>query len=183
MDRLRRVFMSDVKVYEKNPRIPGRAVEAVAKSIEKYGYNSPIIVDKNLVIICGHVRYYALEKIGYEEVDVLISEMSEQAAKEYRIVDNKTSELASWDLEKLVPEIRKAEGIEDFFPQFPDFQSLLGLDSKEAQYSDEDFDTDDFADEMGERSQSHKDNAIDLTCPYCNNEFKILNYGPLAEKK
>lgn len=77
------------------------AVDAVGKSIEELTYYNPIIVDKNMTIICGHTRYKALRKLGVENVVVMVSDLSELLAKEYRIVDNKTTELSNWLIDKV----------------------------------------------------------------------------------
>ena len=119
--------LSEIKPYWRNARKNDKAVPAVMKSIEEYGYISPIIVDKEGVIIAGHSRYKALSKLGYTEADVVIVDMPTKKAKEYRIIDNKTSELADWDMNLLLPELREFESLEDFTDFFPEL-SLQEMD-------------------------------------------------------
>ena len=100
------VKIEDLKPYEKNPRYNDNAVNAVAKSIKEFGFNVPIVVDKNNVIICGHTRYKASKLLGLKEVPVIkAKDLSEAKAKAFRIADNKTAELSTWDYEKLKEEL------------------------------------------------------------------------------
>ena len=102
------VMMSikDVKPYEKNPRINDNAVEAVANSIKEFGWRQPIVVDKDNVIIAGHTRWKAAKKLKMKEVPVIVAaDLSEEQVRAYRIADNSTGELATWDYDLLMPEI------------------------------------------------------------------------------
>ena len=99
--------ISDIKPYAKNPRKNDNAVDAVAESIKQCGYCSPIIIDENNVILCGHTRLKALKKLGYKEAECVKKEgMTEEQKKKYRILDNKTSELAEWDFDLLGEELQ-----------------------------------------------------------------------------
>lgn len=105
-----------VKPYDKNPRLNDGAVTAVAESIKAYGFNSPIIVDKDGVIICGHTRWKAAQQLGLEEVPVIVaSHLTKKQAKAYRIADNKTSDLSIWDNKLLLEEL---EDLDDLFTGF-----------------------------------------------------------------
>jgi ParB family chromosome partitioning protein len=76
------------------------------ESIRQCSYIAPIIVDENGVILAGHTRYKALKKLGYKECDVVVvSGLTEDQKKKYRLYDNKTGELASWDQKKLSYEL------------------------------------------------------------------------------
>ena len=65
--------ISDVHPYEKNPRLNDNDVEPVAKSIAEFGFRSPIVVDKDHVIICGHTRLKAAQRLGLETVPVHVA--------------------------------------------------------------------------------------------------------------
>ena len=93
--------------YKNNPRkIEVKAVDAVRESIKQCGYISPIIVDENNVILAGHTRYRALKEMGMEKVPVLKAEgLTEEQKKKYRILDNRTNEVATWDYQKLLEEL------------------------------------------------------------------------------
>ena len=98
--------LSEIKPYENNPRIIEPAVEDVMESIRQVSYISPIIVDEDGVILAGHTRYEALKKLGYKEAEVVvISGLTEEQKKKYRLYDNKTGELAHWDQKKLAAEL------------------------------------------------------------------------------
>ncbi len=88
-------------LWEDNPRVNDHAVDAVAQSIRSFGFNVPIICDQNLMIIAGHTRWKAAQKLGMEKVPVIVVEMSEAKRRAFAIADNKTAEIADWDFPKL----------------------------------------------------------------------------------
>jgi site-specific DNA-methyltransferase (adenine-specific) len=96
----------DLIPYENNARINDKAVEAVANSIKEFGMKNPIIIDKNNVIIAGHTRLKALQKLGIEKAPCIIADdLTEEQVKAFRIADNSTAQIAEWDLEKLNTEL------------------------------------------------------------------------------
>lgn len=98
--------LKDIKPYENNPRIIDDAVDDVVESIKQCSYIAPIIIDEDGVILAGHTRYRALQRLGYKECDVIIaSDLTEDQKKKYRLYDNKTAEFASWDQKKLSCEL------------------------------------------------------------------------------
>lgn len=91
-----------VRPYENNPRCNDQAVDKVAASIREFGFRQPIVVNGEGIIVAGHTRYKAALKIGLEKVPVHIaSELTPEQIKAYRIVDNKTNEIAEWDSDLL----------------------------------------------------------------------------------
>lgn len=99
--------INTIKPYEKNPRKNTEAIDAVAKSIESYGFQQPIVVDKHHTVIAGHTRLGAAKKLGLTEVPVVIADkLSEKEVRAYRIADNKTHEFSSWDDELLPLELQ-----------------------------------------------------------------------------
>lgn len=98
--------LADLKPYVKNPRKNDGAVDAVAKSIEQFGFKIPIVIDADNVIVCGHTRYKAAQKLGLDSVPCVVADdLSSEQIKAFRIVDNKTAELATWDFTKLKEEL------------------------------------------------------------------------------
>ena len=96
------IEIGKVKPYEKNPRKNDGAVNDVAESIKQFGFQQPLVIDKNGVIVVGHTRYKAAKKLGLKTVPcVRADELTEEQVKAYRILDNKLNELASWDFEAL----------------------------------------------------------------------------------
>ncbi len=114
-----------VKPYEKNPRKNEGAIDAVAKSIQEFGFRVPIVVDGDGVIIAGHTRLKAAEKLGLAEVPVHVArELTPDQVKALRIADNKLHELSSWDMELLPIELADLQGV--------DFDlSLLGFSAED----------------------------------------------------
>lgn len=103
---IRIINISEVKPYEKNPRNNAEAVKYVARSIEAYGFKQPIVVDKDNVIIAGHTRWLAAKSIGMKDIPAIIADdLSEEEAKQYRLVDNKVAELSTWDFGLLEEEL------------------------------------------------------------------------------
>jgi len=116
---------TDIKPYDKNPRDNDAAVDAVAHSIREYGFRQPIVVDKGGVIIVGHTRLKAAQKLGMIEVPVHVAtDMTPEQIKAYRIADNKVAELATWDMELLPIELSELRGMDVDL-------ALLGFSSEE----------------------------------------------------
>jgi len=98
--------LANVKPYAKNPRKNEGAVDAVAKSIQEFGFRVPIVVDAEGVVIAGHTRLKAAEKLGLEKVPVHVArELSPEKVQALRIADNKLHELSSWDMDLLPLEL------------------------------------------------------------------------------
>jgi DNA modification methylase len=95
-----------IRPYENNPRHNDAGVDAVAASIRAFGFRQPIVVDEEGVIIVGHTRYKAALKLGLATVPVHVAVgLSPAQAKAYRIADNQTATLSSWDDDKLPLEL------------------------------------------------------------------------------
>ncbi len=95
-----------VRPYDNNPRINDGAVDSVAKSIREFGWNQPIVVDSDSVIIVGHTRLKAAQKLGLDRVPVVIaSHLAPEQVRAYRIADNKTAEIAEWNYDLLPIEL------------------------------------------------------------------------------
>jgi hypothetical protein len=102
-----------IRPYQNNPRLNDAGVDAVAASIRAFGFRQPIVVDEEGIIIVGHTRYKAALKLGLEEVPVHVAMgMSKAQAKAYRIADNQTATLSSWDSDKLPLELAQLQEME-----------------------------------------------------------------------
>lgn len=98
--------VSEIIPYENNPRENDDAVNDVAESIKQCTYIAPIIVDEKNVILAGHTRLRALKQLGVQECEVLmVSGLTEEKKKKFRLYDNKTSEFAQWDERLLMEEL------------------------------------------------------------------------------
>jgi DNA modification methylase len=97
---------SEVRPYDKNPRDNDGAVDAVARSIKEFGWRQPIVVDAAGVIIVGHTRWKAAQKLGLETVPVHVAtDLSPEKVKAYRIADNRLAEIAEWNMDLLPLEL------------------------------------------------------------------------------
>ena len=112
---VREYAISKLKPYENNPRINDDAVDAVEESIRRYGWKQPIVIDKDGVIVVGHTRYKAAVRLGCKTVPCVVADdLTPEEIKEYRLVDNKTNEIAEWDFEKLDAELAELDFDYDF---------------------------------------------------------------------
>ena len=92
-----------IKPYDKNPRLNDAAVDAVAESIRRFGFRQPVVVDTNGVIVVGHTRWKAAQKLGLKKVPVHVAtDLTAEQIRAYRIADNKTNERAEWNLDRAV---------------------------------------------------------------------------------
>ena len=105
--------VSDLRMYDNNPRRNDVSVDVVADSIKQFGFKVPIVIDRNNEIITGHTRYKACLKLGIEKVPCIVADdLTDEQIKAFRLVDNKTSELSAWDWDKLEQELRNIENID-----------------------------------------------------------------------
>lgn len=122
------VKLSEIFPYYDNPRDNTNAVEPTKESIKRFGYVKPILVDKAGVIIAGHTRYVAAYQLGMEFVPVVYSDMDDERAKKYRILDNKLAEKSSFDEDQLLEELRNMKvptDMQAFF--FEDINQMLNF--------------------------------------------------------
>jgi DNA modification methylase len=102
----------EIRPYDSNPRHNDAAVDAVARSIQEFGFRQPVVVDENGVIIVGHTRWKAAKKLGIDRIPVHVAEgLSPEKAKAYRIADNATANIAQWDLELLPVELAELKDL------------------------------------------------------------------------
>jgi hypothetical protein len=100
------IRIEDIKPYENNPRFNDEAVEGVKESIKQFGFKIPMVIDKNNVIVCGHTRYKASVGLGLKEIPCIrADDLTDEQIRAFRIADNKVSEVAEWDLNKLQIEL------------------------------------------------------------------------------
>ncbi len=96
--------------YENNARINDKAVDVVANSIEEFGFKQPIIIDKNNVIVAGHTRQKAAQKLGIKKVPCIVADdLTEEQIKAFRIADNSSAQVAEWDIDKLMKELENID--------------------------------------------------------------------------
>lgn len=186
---LKTLPITQIQPYFQNPRrIPQEAVDAVAESIEKYGYVQPIVVDSEDVVVVGHTRLKALEQLGVTEVEVYVSTLDEDKIREYRLADNRTGEMSSWDHNALVLELREFEtGLAGKY--FPDVDlEIEQLDAALNAVNQQDID------EATKKATTIPEaatlNTVEVKCPSCYGTFEVrseslpgLSKGEVARMK
>jgi len=128
--------VKELKLNPKNPRKNDDAVETVMKSIEQFGFKNPLIVDSNNVVWCGNTRLKASKKLGLEEVPCIVADdLTEEQIRKLALIDNKSSEIAEWDLDLLSDELVDLD--------LSDFELDWGIDEQldiEKEVVEDDFD-------------------------------------------
>ena len=108
---IQEIPISELKPYPNNPKKhTKKQVDLIAQSIElTQGLRQPIVIDKDNYIVCGHGRYLAAQKLGYETVPCeLIDNLTEDQIKAYRLIDNRISE-GEYDLSLEMAELQSIE--------------------------------------------------------------------------
>lgn len=96
-----------IKPYANNPRQNDGAVDAVARSIEAYGFKVPLVIDRDGTIVTGHTRYKAAKQLGLDAVPCIIADdLTDEQLKAFRLADNKVAEIATWDQALLQLELK-----------------------------------------------------------------------------
>lgn len=148
--------VSELKLNPNNPRKNDDAVDVIAKSIEKYGFKNPLIIDENNVVWCGNTRLKASKKLKLKEVPCIVaSDLTEEQIRELALIDNKSSEIADWDYDLLKEELNVLD--------LSDFDLSWGI------INEEDVNIDDFFTEAEEKLKEPKT----IKCPHCGEIIEL----------
>ena len=161
MLKVKNIPVEEIKIYENNPRrINDDAIKAVLASIKEFGFKVPVILDRNNVIVAGHTRVLAAQKLGLSEIPCIVADdLTPEQIRAFRLVDNKTAELTGWDFEKLDLELEEI----DF--DMSDFGFEIG---------GEDVDTGAFFTEAEAVAKPEKSSSPHVViCPSCGAEIKL----------
>ena len=175
--KVSQIALAEIKPYWRNPRNNERAVDAVKQSIEKYGFNSPLVLDTDNVIIAGHTRYKALIQLGWKKAPCVVVDLPADKAKEFRIADNKTSELATWDMDNLIPELREIGDLDDLqiYFQNVDLDNLLEISATVKLPTGDDIAAKELQQntQFTEASSNAQGNYVEVFCPDCAHAFYV----------
>lgn len=155
--------LDGIRPYEDNPRNNDDAVDKVAESIQKFGFKVPIVIDSEGIIVAGHTRYKAAQKLGLEKIPCIVADdLTDAQVRAFRLVDNKVAEFSGWNFEKLGNELESLKELElDFRMEnfgFCDATQNVGLDDM--------FDP--------AKKKPEKENEPKMTvCPYCGKEHEV----------
>lgn len=146
---IKELNIDELKEYENNPRHNENAVDAVAASIREFGFKVPIIIDSDNVIVAGHTRLKAAQKLGLDKVPCIVADdLTPEQIKAFRLADNKTAELAEWDFEMLESELEELDLD----------MSLFGFNSADVEW--------DTVGDLTEESYDEPKKDL-LRCPHC----------------
>lgn len=149
------IDVSELKQYENNARHNEKAIGPVVNSIREFGFRNPIIIDKNNVIVAGHTRLEAAKLLELDKVPcIMIDDLSEEQINAFRLVDNKTNELSTWDFDKLEEELKELTNINMISFGFEDISEI---------------NLDDFFEEQEQTPKEKKQEEIQ--CPHCKMWF------------
>lgn len=182
------VPIKQLRKSKKNARvISDKAIQEVAKSIQQYGFNVPILINSDKEIIAGHVRLEALKKIGVKEVVcVEVKNLTEEEQDKLRVLDNAIRESSEWDDKKLALEMRYIKDLADdnswtVFTSFFEEGQLdaylnitLGKTRKDVTEKDLDKNEKDIKKRFTKVKESKNDREV--TCPNCGRTFKARIY-------
>ena len=100
--------LEELTPYENNPRKNEPAIGPVMQSIQEFGFKVPMVIDSKGVIVCGHTRFKAAQKLGLDTVPCIVADdLTPEQIKAFRLADNKVAESSKWDWKQLEEELRK----------------------------------------------------------------------------
>ena len=156
--------ITDIFPYGNNPRNNDTEIDNLVNSITEHGFSVPLEIDQNHTIITGHARYKAALRIGMTALPCIIrDDLTPEQVIARRIVDNKISDLASWDNDVLRKELER----------LPDFDwKAYGFYESELSSILGDFSAEDFSGLFVESPKKEKE-AKKIQCPHCGEWFEI----------
>jgi len=101
--------IAELKPDSKNPRRHNpRQIRQIARSIQAFGFNVPVLVDAEQSVIAGHGRVLAAKELGWDEVPVIALEHLDAAQRRaFAIADNRLTENAAWDDRLLAEQLKE----------------------------------------------------------------------------
>lgn len=158
---IKEVKTSDIKAYNKNAKKHSEEqIAAIAKSIEKFGFRQPLVIDNHNEIVVGHGRYFAALKLGIETIPCeYADDLTDEEIKAYRLVDNKLNE-SPWDFNLMDEELEAIKNF-DLGLNMSDFgfESMIEFDENKLDEL--------FADAPGKEKEPKK-----IQCPHCGEWFE-----------
>ena len=161
--KIEKVKIEEIKLYENNAKIhPEWQVEQIKNSIIEFGFNDPIAIDENNVIIEGHGRYLALKELNYTEVEIIkLDHLTENQKNAYILAHNKLTLNTAFDTDILKYELNKLR-TEDFDLRLTGFENY----EIEELLSEDEADMSDFF-----TNENKEANTKLKTCPHCGEEL------------
>lgn len=162
--KIQHLPLAEIKPYENNPRNNEAAAEVVARSMQTFGVQIPLILDEEHTIICGHTRLKAAQTLGLETLPcIIISDLTEAKITALRLVDNKVAEASKWDAALLRSELEAITSI--------DMADLFGMTPPSSEDLDASIDA--LNDIDPEPAAEQEDTPKTCTCEQCGKTFTI----------
>ena len=160
-DKVVKIKTEKLIPYHNNPKQhPAEQIDKIASSIKNFGFNVPLVIDKDYEVIAGHGRLEAARKLGLEEIPCIVKDdLTESQIRAYRIADNKTAE-SGWELEQLAEEFELLK-LDDYDLELTQFDK----EEIEGIITVPDFQP------VGEDEQPRLDEKKKVVCPNCGEEF------------
>lgn len=181
----KRVLLSELKEFPGNPNVhPEDQIKAIAKSMTQYGQYYPIVVDENLMILCGHGKKKALDYLGEKKADVTILRgLTDKQKKKLLLEDNKIQDMSYvsfGDVEKIIKEIGETDII-GYTPEYLDaIINEISPDNMGVRFDEPAKKEQKFTPEKEEADQievsaieSGMQAARTMVCPHCGKEITI----------
>ena len=158
------IKLDDITPYWRNPRDNDETVPALVKSIERYGFRVPLILDNQNTIISGHTRFRAVRELGWDTVPCVIADIDEKKARELRIIDNRIHELTEWNEEELQKELDNIINLSETLNFFDGtLDGVFGIA------------TEDMAMELEvENTAEEPKEEVKVICPVCMEMTKVI---------
>jgi len=149
--------------YAKNARKNEKTVPYLKRSISRFGFRVPLVVDSEGVVVCGHTRLKAALELGMEKVPcVSADDLTPAEVDAFRLADNKISEMSEWDFDML------NEQLNELKDEFDTDMNELGFSAFQTGDVDDLFDPQNQAEPK--EKQASGPISLTYTCPYCGEE-------------
>lgn len=118
--------IEELKPDPANPRSHSKKqIRQIANSIREFGFNTPVLIDQNGTVICGHGRLLACRELRMTEVPtVCLDQLTPAQTRAFMIADNRLSEIATWDGRLLAEQLKELSLLElDFSLELTGFET------------------------------------------------------------
>lgn len=133
------IGLDAIKPYEKNARThPKRQIQLLADNITRFGFTTPVLIDKDNNLIAGHGRLEAVKQLGWSDIPaVRLENLSPKEVKALRLADNQLAQMSEWDMDLVIEELKDLD---------IDLQELTGFDRDLLENKYDDYQTGSIAD-------------------------------------
>ena len=153
------INIDEIKTYENNAKLhPAEQIEQIKTSINEFGFNDPIAIDKDNVIIEGHGRYIACKELGIKELPVIrLENLTDEQKRAYMLVHNKLTMNSDFDIDILNEEL----------------ENIFDIDMAQFDFEIEDEGINNITNNREINIEDYEDNSFDCVCPKCGFRFNL----------